>query len=169
MKKVSILFLIVISLIATSFAGIGVPRAKAAALTVTASASPATVNTTTALNISAYPTAVSQFYLVLSLPSFQLPGTIPTSAVTVNSVAAASVAVYGNQIVVGTSTPFSSYAAVAFSSAAGIKTPVSAGSYPISCTVGSDSGSSPAISITGSATPSFTAQLYPTTAGVKTT
>ena len=163
MKKASVLLLIIVSLLATSFAGIGVPRAQAATVSVTAT--PATINTVTALNIIVITTAVSQNIVSLTLPSFQVPSSIP-SGITINGVAAIAYSVIPatGQIALWTATPFSTYATIAISTAAGIKTPVSAGTYPITCTVGSDYGSGSVV-ITGSATPSFTAQLYPTTAG----
>jgi hypothetical protein len=141
----------------------GVPRARAATVTVTAT--PSTVDTVTTLNITVYASASSQSYLVLTLPSFQLPSSI-SSGVTVNSIAATVVNINPStgQITLWTSTPVSSYATIVFSTVAGIKTPVSAGTYAIGCNVGSDYGYGSVV-ITGSAASSFTVQLYPTTAG----
>lgn len=164
-KRVSILLLIIVSLLASSFAGIGAPRASADTIGVSATVSPTTANTVCTLTFVIAARAASQSHLFLLLPSFQVPASIPASAITVNNIPAQSVAVSSGFITITTLVPFSGSTTVVVSASAGIKTPASAGTYTVTCVTDANDQGSGSVSITGSAASSFTASFYPMTAG----
>jgi hypothetical protein len=144
MKKASLLFLIIISLIATSFAGIGVPRASALTVT-TVTMSTHQAGATSSYSIASTIGVALQASLHMVVVTFPIGTTVPNavlpvSSVTLNGAGASSIGYPGTSTIAPTVTiyvPAGGIAVgnltIAISTAAGIKNPtVAGGSYTLS-------------------------------------
>lgn len=141
MKKSLLLFLITVSLIAAPISGLGrIPVATATISGFSATANPATLNTTTELTFTFYTQSGvaigAPIFLVLA--DFQLPASISLASVHITGpsgpVSTQQVFVGGTQITVSPSTALSAngYVTVRIDTTAGIKTPTIAGSTVVS-------------------------------------